>query len=159
MKAATGAGPTTERSKLYGEFWEKFLNRIASEHPGWTTAKASTPWNWYDLPTGVSGVVYQTIFGPQGLRIQLTFGASDADVNMKRFKALQAMKVEFEQALGQMAEWDDKPEKKAAAVYVQSEFKDVLSVDEWPAMLYWVMDRQVKFRQAVEAVGGMQSFA
>jgi hypothetical protein len=48
-----------------------------------------------------------------------------------------------------MAEWDDKPGKKAAAVYVQSDFKDVLSIDEWPAMLDWVMERQVKFREGV----------
>jgi hypothetical protein len=159
VKAATGAGPLTERSKLYLEFWERFLNRVATEHPGWTTAKASTPWGWYDLPTGVSGVMYETVFAHQGLRVQLYFSASDAAVNAKRFGTLQEMKVQFEQALGQVAEWDDKPAKKAAAVYVQSEFKNVASVDEWPAMLDWVMDRQVKFRQAVEAVGGMESFA
>jgi hypothetical protein len=159
VKAATGAGPMTERSKLYWEFWEKFLNRVTSEHPNWTSAKASTRWNWYDLPSGVSGVAYQAVFAQQGLRVQLWFGASDAAVNAKRFAALQQMKVQFEQALGQVAEWDDKPGNKAAAVYVQSEFKDVESVGEWPAMLDWLMDRQVNFRQAVEGVGGVASFA
>jgi hypothetical protein len=159
VKAATGAGPQSERSKLYVEFWEKFLKRVASEHPGWTTAKASTPDSWYDLPTGNGGVVYSTAFTLQGLRVQLYFRSSDADVNSKRFAAVHAMKVQFEQALGEKATWDDKPGKKAAAVYVQSHYKDIASVDEWSAMLDWVMDQHARFRQAVESVGGMASFA
>ena len=52
-----------------------------------------------------------------------------------RFEALRATKDQFEQALGQAAKWDDKPGKKAAAVYVTSQFDDVADVDLWPAML------------------------
>ncbi|TDK96481.1 hypothetical protein EI067_15370 [Mycobacterium paragordonae] len=55
--------------------------------------------------------------------------------------------------------WDNKPGKKAAAVLVQSEFENVLNVDQWPAMLDWVIDRNVRFKQAVEAVGGIAFFA
>jgi hypothetical protein len=39
VKAATGAGALTERSKLCWDFWEKFLNRAGTEHPGWTKEK------------------------------------------------------------------------------------------------------------------------
>lgn len=159
VKAATGAGAMTERSKLYWEFWEKFLNRVQTEHPGWTNAKTPTREGWFQLPTGMSGVAYETAFAQQGLRVQLYFSSPDAATNESRFHALRTAKEQFEQALGQVAEWDDKPGRKAAAVYVQSEFKSVLSVDEWPAMLDWVMDRHVKFRQAVDAVGGLGAFA
>jgi hypothetical protein len=158
VKAATNAGTLSERSKLYWEFWDKFLNRIATDHPGWTTAKASTGDSWYDLPTGMGGVVYSTAFTLQGLRVQLYFRSSDATVNTKRFEAVQAKKSQLEQTLQEKPVWDDKPGKKAAAVYVQSEFKDVTHVDEWPAMLDWVIDQHVRFRQAVEAIGGLTAF-
>jgi hypothetical protein len=45
----------TEKAKLY---WEMFLNRVTSDRPGWTSAKASTRWNWFDLPSGVSGIQF-----------------------------------------------------------------------------------------------------
>ena len=69
------------------------------------------------------------------------------------------MKDHFEQAVGEAANWDDKPGKKAAAIYVNSQFDDVADVDLWPAMLDWVLDQHVRFRRAVEAIGGPASLA
>jgi hypothetical protein len=159
VKAATGAGALTERSKLYWDFWEQFLNRVGNEHPGWTKRKTPTRDSRYNLPTGTSAVVYSTVFTQQGLSVQLYFRSSDASINLGRFEALRATKDQFEQALGQAAKWDDKPGKKAAAVYVTSQFGDVADVDLWPAMLDWVLNQHVRFRQAVEAAGGLGSLA
>ncbi|MEE2852770.1 MAG: DUF4268 domain-containing protein [Actinomycetota bacterium] len=145
----------TERSKLYRDFWEQFLNRVGAEHPGWTKRKTPTRASRYNLPTGTSAVSYSTAFTHQGLGVQLYFSSPDARVNLGRFEALHAIKDEFERALGQDAEWDDKPGKKAAAICVTSQFDDVADVDLWPAMLDWVMDQHGRFRQAVEAVGGL----
>jgi Domain of unknown function (DUF4268) len=150
-KAAT----LTERSKLYWDFWEQFLNRVGAEHPGWTKRTTPTRGSRYNLPTGISAVSYSTAFTHQGLGVQLYFSSRDARINSGRFEALRAMKDEFERALGQVAEWDDKPGKKAAAICVTSAFGDVADVDLWPAMLDWVLDQHGRFRQAVEAVGGL----
>jgi Domain of unknown function (DUF4268) len=157
VKPATGAVAPTERSELYRDFWKQFLNRVGTEHPGWTKAKTSKRDSRYDLPTGTSGVVYSTAFSQQGLRVQLYFRSPDASINQGRFRALYAMKDHFEQAVGEAANWDDKPGKKAAAIYVTSQFDDVADVDLWPAMLDWVLDQHVRFRRAVEAVGGLGS--
>jgi hypothetical protein len=62
-------------------------------------------------------------FAQQGLRVQLYFSSSDAATNDRRFQALHAVKEPFEQPLGGKATWDDKPGKKAAAVYVPSHAK------------------------------------
>jgi hypothetical protein len=150
-KAAT----LTERSKLYWDFWEQFLNRVGTEHPGWTKRKTPTRASRYNLPTGTSAVSYSTAFTHQGLGVQLYFSSPDSRINSGRFEALRAIKDEFERALGQVAEWDDKPGKKAAAICVTSQFDDVADVDLWPTMLDWVMDQHGRFRQAVEAVGGL----
>jgi hypothetical protein len=149
------AAALTERSKLYWDFWEQFLNRVGTEHPGWTKRKTPTRASRYNLPTGTSSVFYSTAFTHQGLGVQLYFSGPDSRVNLGRFEALHAIRDEFERALGQVAEWDDKPGKKAAAICVTSQFVDVADVELWPAMLDWVMDQHGRFRQAVEAVGGL----
>jgi hypothetical protein len=151
------AATPTERSKLYWDFWEQFLSRVATEHPHWTKRKTPTRASRYDLPTGTSAVAYSTAFTHHGLGVQLYFGSPDTSINSARFEALRARKDEFERALGQVAEWDDKPGKKAAAICVTSQFDDVAHVDLWPAMLDWVLDQNERFRQAVESVGGLAS--
>jgi len=155
VKAATSVDAPAERSKHYWDFWEQFLNRVGAEHPGWTKRKTPTRASRYNLPTGTSGVAYSTAFTQQGLTVQLYFGSPDASINLGRFETFRAIKDEFERTLGQAAEWDDKPGKKAAAICATSHFDNVADVDLWPAMLDWVLDQHVRFRQAVEAVGGV----
>ena len=155
VNAATGVDALTERSKRYWDFWEQFLNRVGAEHPGWTKRTTPTRASRYNLPTGTSGVAYSTAFTQQGLTVQLYFSSPDASINLGRFEAFRAAKDEFERTLGQAAEWDDKPGKKAAAICATSQFDNVADVDLWPAMLDWVLDQHVRFRQAVEAVGGV----
>ena len=154
VKTAPGANSLTGRSRLYWDFWTQFLNRLGTEHSEWTTRTTPTRASRYNLPTGTSAVAYSTAFTQQGLSVQLYFSSPDASINSGRFEALRAMKDEFERALGQAAEWDDKPGKKAAAICVTSQFDNVADADVWPAMLDWVLDQHVRFRQAVEAVGG-----
>ena len=154
VKAATATGAMTERSMRYWEFWEKFLARIQSEHPEWTSAKTPNRDGWYALPSGVSGISYESVFSQQGMKVQLYFSSPDAATNESRFQALHATKPQFEQALGEAATWDDKPGKKAASVQVISPFGGVMNVEEWPAMLDWMIDQHLRFRRAVEAVGG-----
>jgi hypothetical protein len=155
VKTATGVDAVTERSKHYWDFWEQFLNRVGAEHPGWTKRKTPTRASRYNLPTGTNGVAYLTAFTQQGLTVQLYFSSPDASINLGRFEAFRAIKDAFERTLGQAAEWDDKPGKKAAAICVTSQFDNVADVDLWPAMLDWALDQHVRFRQAVEAVGGV----
>ena len=152
---AAAEGEMTQRSKLYWDFWEEFLTRIRTSHPEWTNAKASTPTSWYDLPAGTSGAALSTVFTRNGLTVQLYFNDSDRAVNLARFNALFAKKDQFEQALGEEAVWDEMGGRKSTRVYVMSPFGDVADVDQWPAMLDWLLERHARLRGAVEAVGGV----
>lgn len=40
----------TGKGVFYVQFWERFLERIHSEHPGWTNARKAGPANWLTLP-------------------------------------------------------------------------------------------------------------
>jgi hypothetical protein len=159
VKAATAAGVMSERAKLYWDFFEQFRTRVVTEHPDWTKRKTSTRDSWYDLSTGISGAVFSTAFTRGGLAVQLYFNDPNPAVNLARFEALQMKKDQFELALGEDAVWDEMAGKKAARVYVTSPFEDVDDVDQWPAMIDWLLDQHARFRRAIQAVGGLGSLA
>lgn len=156
-KAVTTAGAITERSKLYWDFFEEFRARVAAEHPGWMGRTGSTPEPLYNLPTGISTAVFQAGFLGGSPVFLLWFKNPDPMVNLARFEALQTKKGQFEQALGEQAEWDEMPDRKGARVYVTSPLGDVTDLDQWPAMIDWLLDQYTRFRQAIEAIGGLGS--
>jgi hypothetical protein len=159
VKAATAAGAMTEKSKLYWDFWEQFRTRVVTEHPDWTKRKTSQRDSWYDLPTGISGAVFSTAFTRGGLAVQLYFNDADPSINTARFEALRAKQDQFSQALGGDAEWDEMAGRKAARVSVTSEFDSVADVEQWPAMIDWLLDQHARVRRAIQAVGGLGSLA
>ena len=147
----------TERSKLYWDFWEQFRAGVVDEHPDWGGRKTSRTSAWSDLPTGTSRVVFSSAFRPDGLRLQLYFNDQDPAVNLARFEALHAKKDEFELALGEKAVWDEMGGSKAARVFVTSPFDSVTDIDQRPAMIDWLIDQHVRFKRAIQAVGGLES--
>jgi hypothetical protein len=160
VKAAADASNLTGLSKLYSDFWRQFLDRVATEHPGWTRAKASSTASWYNLSTGISGIAYSTAFRRDtGLTVLLEFQGPDKALNGRRFTALKAVRPQFETALGATAEWDERIDSKSAAVYVSSEFSSVTDEDQWPVMLDWLLDQHARFRSAFEAVRGLGVFS
>ena len=159
VRAATAAGPMSERSRLYWDFWEQFGARLVTEHPDWTRRKPSTSSSYWELTTGTSGAVISSGFTRQGLIVQIYFKDADPAVNLARFEALHVKRDQFEQALGENAVWDEMAGRKAARVYVTSPFDDVADVDQWSAMMDWLLDQQVRFRRAIQAFGGLGSLA
>jgi hypothetical protein len=158
-KAATTEGPTTERSQLRWDFFEKFLNRVGAEHPDWTSRRVSTYDTLLTLPTGASKAVFQVGFTRGGLVFEVLFKDPDPTVNLARFTALHTKKDQFEQVLREEARWDEMAGSKAARVYVISPLGDVEDVDRWPAMIDWLLDQYARFRRAIQAFGGVKSLA
>ncbi|MFV8315705.1 DUF4268 domain-containing protein [Mycobacterium sp. 23] len=151
-------GPAIERSQLYSEFWRQFRNRVATEHPDWR-ARAGTSRTAPNatLPEGTPRTFYCSAFKPGPLRLELAFGHPDPAVNLARFKALQAKKDQFESAVGERVVWDEMPGKNDTRLYVVSPFHSVEDRDQWPAMMDWLMEWHVRFKRAVQAVGGLDA--
>lgn len=159
VKAANATAGTSEKSQHYWNFWDAFLTALHARHPGWTNRKSPSRDSFYELSSGTGGVVYSNVFGRDGgLRFQLDL-IGDPDVNLARFLTLQEKKDQFEQALGKAAVWDEKPGKKSAAVYVKLSFTDVADVDQWGAMIDWLIDQLTRFRKAIDAIGGLGSLS
>jgi hypothetical protein len=154
--AAIAAGPTTERSQLYWEFWLQFRSRVATEHPDWK-ARAGTSRTSPNatLPAGTSRTIFCSAFQPGPLRLELAFVDPDPAVNLARFETLRAKKDQLERALGESVVWDDMAGKNDTRVYVVSPFESVDDRDQWPAMMDWLIEQHVRFKRAIQAVGGL----
>ena len=75
----------------------------------------------------------------------------------REVSALFDKKAVLEEILGEPAAWDEKPGKKSVAVYLQSQFKSLQDVEQWPVMLDRLMDTHARTRAALDAIGGVSS--
>jgi hypothetical protein len=160
VKKATGAGSNeaTARAMLYREFWEAVLDRIRALHPTWTRSRTSDQ-NWCNTSIGIGGVNVTMVWARTGLSAQIYFEGPTAEVNIARYQALHGKRDVFEAALGQPAEWDQMEGRKAARIVVPSPYQDVSARDQWPAIIEWLIDAQVRLRAAFDAAGGTSTFA
>lgn len=157
-KAVISGGAATERSQLYWEFWLRFRDRVATEHPDWK-ARAGTSRTAPNatLPEGTPRTFFCSAFKPGPLRLELAFGHPDPAVNLARFAALKAKKDQFERALGDSVVWDEMAGRNDTRVYVVSPFDSVDDRDQWPAMMDWLIDQHIRFKRAIEAIGGLEA--
>lgn len=154
VKAATSAGESSEKGRLYSDFWDQLLARIHSEHPTWTRARTSTRASWLDL-TLVPGAVLESSFTRVGLSAWIYFGAPEESANLARFQELAAVREQFESALGAAATWDEMSRRKATRIGLMSAFSSVTDTKQWPQMIDWLLDVQARLRAALNAVGGV----
>jgi hypothetical protein len=154
-RTITSTEPTA-RARLYWDFWEIARTRILQDHRGWTRARTSTRDSWFSMSAGAAGATYSMAFTRQGLGAQIVFEDADAHVNTKRFESLLEQRGDFEQAAGCAVVWERLDGRKSCRVSCYSEeFTDVAMTEQWPAMLDWLLDRQVRLRRALEMVGGI----
>lgn len=154
MVSATGAN--TDRSQLYSDFWLRFRNRVGAEHPDWK-ARAGTSRTAPNatLPGDMSRTLWVSAFKPGPLRLELAFVHPDPAVNLGRFEAFRARKAQLEHALGESVVWDDMPGKNDTRVYIESSFESIDASEQWPAMMDWLIEKHVRFKEAIRAVGGL----
>ena len=105
-------------------------NTSAGSLPNTRTGQAERPRHetLLTLPTGTSRAVFQVGFTRGGLVFKVLFKDTDPTVNLARLTALHTEKDQFEQALGEEAEWDQMAGSKAARMYVTSPLGDVVDV-------------------------------
>lgn len=158
VRTLTGATSTvSERSKTQRDFWERTLQRIRTEHPNWTRARTSSG-PWVNISLGVAEVVMEMHWYREGLVAQIYFTSQDEEVNSRRYEALLAKRADFEEALGETPKWDPMLGKKASRVLLNSGFTDIADRQQWDKAIDWLIDAQVRLREAFEAVGGRATF-
>jgi hypothetical protein len=155
-RAETAIASASTTEQMYSDFWLRFRSRVATERPDWG-ARAGTSRTSPNatLPAGAPRTAFCSAFKPGPLRLELIFVDPDPAVNLGRFEALRAKKDQFEGVLGESAVWDEMAGKKDTRVYVASSFDSVHHRDQWPAMMDWLVEQHLRFKHALQAVGGV----
>lgn len=153
----TGPGTVSARALLYREFWKEALRRIRDKHPEWTRAR-TTDNAWCNTRIGYAGVAIVMVFRQEGLLMEIYFDDRHEEINKQRFDALLDRRQEFEEALGLMPEWDRMEGLKAARVIIPSDFMDVSGTEQWPEMINWLIETQLRVRNALQLLGERSLF-
>ncbi|MDH6291885.1 hypothetical protein M2275_006824 [Rhodococcus opacus] len=156
IKKATASTPgeASAKARQYREFWEAVLEQIRVDHPDWTRARTNGA-PWCNTTLGLSGISLSMAWVNGSLVNQIYFDSRDADLNQARYDWLHLHRSAFEAALGQPPSWDAMSGRKGARIVVTSTFDDLSATERWPEMIAWLIEQQIRFREALTAVGGV----
>ena len=143
----------SDKQQLYSAFWTKWLER--TKHHCWTNRKAPDV-NWMYLPSGSPRARYMVCFRSDGLLSELFFHHEIPEINVARWRVLEAKRPLIEESFGEGLIFDDLPERKGCRIGIMRQAGE--SVDEesaWPNYLAWFEDTQVRLRAAIAAAGGI----
>jgi hypothetical protein len=154
---ARAGGSADDRAQLFENFWRQFRNRVAAEYPDWK-ARAGTSRTAPNatLPGPAARTLFVSAFKPGPLRLELAFVDPNPAVNQARFTALHAKRDKLERMLGHRLLWDEMTGKKDTRVCIESVFKGIDEREQWPAMMDWLIEQHVRFKEAIRAVGGVE---
>jgi hypothetical protein len=139
------------KAPLYQAFWTRFLERVHTEHPGWTNSRKPQTVNWFPMPCPFKGGSYYCASFAQGgkLRTELYIDAGDQAANAALFDRLAATREEIEAAYGGHLAWEDLPTRRACRIadYGQGE---VSNRDQFDAYIDWFFDSGTRLRAAFD---------
>ena len=152
--AARGSSQASGIGVLYKGFWDRYLARIATEHPNWTNSKTPQPQNWFNLPSPFKSLsTYGHSFAKGGrLRNELYIDSqSDTAAAAALFSALVAHRPAIEAVYGAKLDIEELPNRRASRIveYGKGEVKDIERHDEF---IDWFFDRGERLRKAIDSV-------
>lgn len=153
VRATTRAEQSGGKGELYLRFWTRYLDRVHSEHPGWTRARKPQTANWTNQPAALSGTVIALSFAAGGrLRHELYIDTNDGEANRQTFEALRAWRALLEESYGRPLQFEPLPERRACRIAEYREDADVAEVERHDEFIDWFFDAGVRLRRALAAL-------
>ncbi len=143
------------KAPLYRDFWTRFLERVAREHPAWTNARKPQTANWFSMACPFKGGPYYAFSFAAGgkLRNELYIDFGDAGSNSELFAALAEQREVIEREYGSVLSWEDLEGKRACRIADYGD-GDVASVDQHDTYIDWFFERGARLRRAIEVAAG-----
>lgn len=145
-KKESASGKPSSRGEAYRTFFQTLIDELRVKH-SFTDARIGQPQNWYNFPTGVSGLVYGTSFAQGGrLRDELYIDVGDIERNKRLFDSLLEQKSLIELEFGEPLSWERLDDRRASriAVYREGAIDDEPLLAEYRA---WAIARLLTFRK------------
>lgn len=140
------------KTLAYQEFWAELLGRIRTLHPAWTRSTATSAQPWITLPYGSSTVWYGMSFTRTGPRVELYFGGSDGEANLREYDRFIAYRDLLDAEFGSAVHYDPLPGRKACRIHIDRSCGDVLDADEHEELIGWFISTMDKFRPVTQDI-------
>jgi Domain of unknown function (DUF4268) len=154
-EVATAAKTTSQqagKAPLYQAFWGRFLERVRTEHPGWTHAQKPQTSSWFAMACPFKGGPYYSAGFAQGgkLRNELYIDFGDAERNTNLFESLSVHRALIEGTYGGPLTWEDLPDRRACRI-ADYGHGDVSNGEQFDRYIDWFFDTGIRLRQAIDA--------
>jgi Domain of unknown function (DUF4268) len=150
---ARATSQSTGKPALYIEYWDRFLERVRSEHPEWTKARKPGPANWLAMPCPFKGGPFYSFSFAWGrkIRSELYIDYSDPEQASALFNALESRRDRIEHLYGSSLSWEPLPDKRASRI-ADYGAGDVALLEEHGACMDWFFERGARLRTAISGV-------
>ncbi|MDN3519624.1 DUF4268 domain-containing protein [Aquisalimonas lutea] len=134
--------------QLRPAFWEQCLEALRNSDCRLYDNISPSKDHWLAAGSGVSGVLYNLIFGKGQVRVELSLQRSRADENQFIYDQLEAEREALEEAFGDLLVWRSLPERKACRIQYACSV-DGFNQDNWPWMIDWLVMHAQRLEQTM----------
>lgn len=141
-----------ERNRMYGEYFNRLLEKIKTEIPNYTTLPKAREQNPLSIKAGMSGLTYKHRFNKEnGYQIELDVSTGDAGKNKAYFDSLYSQKSKIEEITGELV-WDRMTGHIPCRISLSIDYTTIFDVFEDPLKLEntlnWSVENAKKFKDA-----------
>ncbi|WP_082616532.1 DUF4268 domain-containing protein [Massilia sp. Root418] len=147
-KNAAARPEVSDRMNSYRSFFQPLMDELRERHH-FTNARVAQPQSWYAFSSGVTGITYGLSFTAKGeLRAEVYIDVGDASRNKAIFGALNEVRTQIEDQLGEPAVWEPLPERRASRIgMVRANTKIEDTQSNGDAVRSWAVNRLLKLKE------------
>lgn len=145
----TNENTIRNRQKIRLEFWEKALEELRQSKTNLYNNISPSKDHWVAAGSGISGVVYQLIFGNRLIRIELCIARASRAENKFLFDCLHHKREQITEAFGHELSWERMDDKKGSYLRYEKAV-DGDNRDNWAEMITWLTEYIFAFEKAVK---------
>lgn len=143
-----GDTPTaTHKEDRYRTFFQPLMDTLREKHSFTKATKAQTD-NWYNFPSGYSGIHYTAVFNSQKqAAVAVVIERVSAEWNLQVLNGLEFYRDEVDTELGKALEWQPRESRKSCQIVLSRPG----TIDDNDATLVeirdWMVENLLKFKQ------------
>lgn len=150
-EAEQKSNETTKRNRqnFRLEFWEQALEQLRKSSIDLYDNISPSKDHWISAGSGLSGAMYNLIFGSKLMRVEFCFARVNKEDNKFLFDQLFSKKDKIEHVFGAELSWERNDDKKGSYIRLENP-ADGDNRDSWPQITSWMIEHLGRFEKAIK---------
>jgi len=141
-----------EKDKRRYEFFKGLLERCKMKTYLFSNVSPVGYQGWVTAGAGTAGLMWALVAFDKSARVELTFCASPAEINQKRFEVMLSHKDDIEKRFEEPLVWDFKEGRKQHYIKSLCPLGGLEDEPKWQAIQNDLIDRLIKMETAVKGI-------